>query len=156
MKGEKNKGFTLVELMIVVVLIAILAVIATPAYRNYMARSRLNGAARLVLSDLASARMDAVKMNRRVQIYFAGGYTSPAASYRICDDASGDGTVTDGEGRNITRNVQNHFYDVSVGSNNNPIFLPNGTATNMATVKVSNGTDTRQITISIAGRVLIQ
>ncbi|HPC03297.1 MAG TPA: GspH/FimT family pseudopilin [Syntrophales bacterium] len=156
MTGEKNKGFTLVELMIVVALIAILAAIAAPAYQDYMARSRLNGAARLVLADLASARMDAVKMNRRTQVYFAGGYASPAASYRICDDASGDGTVADGEGRNITRNVQDHFFDISVGSNNNPIFLPNGTATNMATIGVSNGTDTRQITITIAGRVQIQ
>lgn len=156
MKGKNNKGFTLVELMIVVVLMAILAAIAAPAYRNYMARSRLNGAARLVLTDLASARMDAVKMNRRVEVYFTGGSSSPAATYKICDDANGDGAVSDGEGRNIIRNIQNHFYDVSVGSNNNPIFFPNGTATNMATVNVSNGTDSRQITISIAGRVWIQ
>lgn len=156
MKGKNNNGFTLVELMIVVVLMAILAAIAAPAYQNYMTRSRLNGAARLVLADLASARMDAVKMNRRVQVYFDGGSSSPKATYKICDDADGDGAVNDGEGRDIMRNVQNHFFDVSVGSNNNPIFFPNGTATNMANVLVTNGTDSRQITISIAGRVWIQ
>jgi len=36
----KNKGFTLVELMIVSVVVAILAAISIPAYNNYVLRSK--------------------------------------------------------------------------------------------------------------------
>jgi type IV pilus assembly protein PilA len=57
-----QKGFTLIELMIVVAIIAILAAIAIPAYQDYLIRSQVSEGA--VLSDGAKTAMGEYYSNR--------------------------------------------------------------------------------------------
>ena len=49
---RKNDGFTLIELMITVAIIAVLSAIALPAYQDYVARAQANNG----LSDIAGGR----------------------------------------------------------------------------------------------------
>ena len=54
MKAQMQKGFTLIELMIVVAIIGILAAVALPAYQDYTARAKVSEAI-LALSTCRTA-----------------------------------------------------------------------------------------------------
>jgi type IV fimbrial biogenesis protein FimT len=65
----RQAGFTLVELMIVVALVAILLALAAPSFRETLARNRLEGVAGELATDFQYARSEAVARNAQVGLF---------------------------------------------------------------------------------------
>jgi len=83
---RKHSGFTLIELMTTIAIIAILVSIAIPNYIGWLPKYRLGSAARDLLSAMQHARLAAVKNNVDVQVKFYPDQDN----YRVFTDYNGD------------------------------------------------------------------
>lgn len=86
----KHKGFTLIELMIVVAIVGILAAIAIPAYQDYIIRARVTEGL-----SLASAAETTVSENASSGAALAQGWVAPTATATVQSIAiSATGVIT--------------------------------------------------------------
>ena len=94
MKHSVQKGFTLIELMIVVAIIGILAAIAIPAYTDYTIKSRVSEGASLVAS--AKTAME-VYWSENGSVNAPAGTIITAFDLNLCDTAACTTWVTRAE-----------------------------------------------------------
>jgi type IV fimbrial biogenesis protein FimT len=63
-----QRGFTIIELMVVISILAILATLAAPSFRELLAVQRVKNSASDLFADMALARNEAIRRNSSVTI----------------------------------------------------------------------------------------
>ncbi len=82
--GSRRAGFTLIEIMIVVAIVAIFAAMAVPSWRAYQRNLQLRTAARTVSNAFSYARAHALATGNRHNVVFA---VDPGNPNDVCGNA---------------------------------------------------------------------
>jgi len=108
---KRNHGFTIVELMMVLVVLAALIAVAAPNYRDWIRKNNLVSISNDLFSDMLLARSEAIKLNNKVTICRSTDPTAAVASlacgggtarhwdtgWVVFNDVDGDGVFDNGD-----------------------------------------------------------
>ena len=86
---RQDRGFSLLELLVVITIIAILVALAVPNYRTWVANTKVRTAAESIQNGLRTARNEAAQRGVNVRFELT---TSTDSTWRICSMPAG---VTD-------------------------------------------------------------
>ncbi|MDH4220062.1 MAG: prepilin-type N-terminal cleavage/methylation domain-containing protein [Candidatus Aminicenantes bacterium] len=135
------RGFTLLELVIYISIFAVLVGIASSSFLNFSHKYRLQRAIWDIHSKMNYARFKAVFSGTKFRLSFnPDGYTLERYDQDLKTWNAEMGNILEG---------------VHVQANNSPIFHPQGTVSNLASITVSNASGSYKITLAISGRIKV-
>jgi len=148
----KRNGFTLIELVMVLVLIGILAMYAAPRLGN-ITSTNAGAFTDKLRSDIRYAQNLAMTRNQRYRVYFNGN-PAPAAGYAVVNDANGNSTwgeagefAADPAGAgNLSVALTGQYAGITIAAAGFIEFNSLGAPTSAATVTVSPGNQTVTVT----------
>ena len=175
--SSKEKGFSLVELLITLALVGIVGAIAIPSIMQQLPKFNMRGASRDITAKLMMARLRAIQENRQYGVSFTSGAVDSFSVVKCADNpclagSSWTEVVARGEGAaNINVDVEGclggriEFKSngtVSAANNGNITTCPAGTGDyasyeRIVTVSTSDGTLSQSIVVNAyTGGVVVQ
>lgn len=165
---ERAGGFTIIELLVVVMVMAILVTLGAPSFADFMRSTRLTSSMSDLHSDLLLARSESIRRNSRVLLCARSSATSSICAttvtaatwmngWLVCYDLDADGSC-DASSSSDPNPVRVRSGPSSPLSLTGPaaavIFFPVGNASGAATFTVTaGGSASRSISLAPSGSV---
>jgi len=138
---KREAGFSVIELMVVAVVMAIIVAASIPSLRSHTASINLTKSASKVAASLKLARMRAVASNVPVVVEF----DSDAGTFFLYQDEDEDGSFDSGETSAGPYEMPDNTNISSVSfTNSTVIFNPTGSASETGNVVVASCTELAQ------------
>lgn len=135
----QKSGFSLTETIVSLSIIVLIAAAVSASFLNSAPKYRLQSAVREVHSRLNYARFKAIFEEEKIRVKF---YTTGYALEKFDEDR-----------KEWKQERKFPLQGVSLQANNNPIFHPGGTVSNLASITLSNSWGAYRITLAISGRI---
>jgi type IV fimbrial biogenesis protein FimT len=150
MKNLNQKGFTLPELLVVILIVAIIVTLALPQIQETLRGYRLDIAERVVTSRLLEARLGAIKRNR--DTWLAINKTANTIQIASTDDNGTPVFLTPAvslpQNASFTGSTASAITYSSLGRNKTP-------SASVISLQVSGINKTRTISISATGNLSV-
>jgi len=141
----KQQGFTLLEIMIVMIIMAIITAIAIPAFSSWREKQAVHNATQALMAQLKQARVLAVSENRNVSLTFT------STSYIFDADTTGTCSTCKKE----LNTLGQYSNNLSISPTTTRTFGSRGTV-NSGTITFTAGSYSKAIKMNILGRAYLQ
>ena len=95
MKIKSSRGFTIIEMMIILAIIGVILTVAAPNFNAYRQNTNLKEAARDISSDISLYKQRAVAENRRYRINFSAAANTYTIQQETVVNNTGTGNYVD-------------------------------------------------------------
>ena len=126
---RRNHGFTLIELMVVIAVVAVILTLAAPSFYGFILKQRLRSITAQLVTDLQFARSEAAARNTPVRVRFSYSVVPTLTCYILYTGASSgecsciNSPMCIGNGKEIKTVFVNDDLKVTVRAQTNPNYF---------------------------------